>query len=74
MRTDNSTVEPRVPDMVISLLELLRHGNLAVVVEDNVKLRIGSPYRKYIKSNKINKVCLKTRTGYNKLSPSHQKQ
>ena len=68
MRTDNSTVEPRIPDMVISLLELLRHGNLAVVVEDNVKLRIGSPYRKYtrLESNKINIVCLKT-VGKNKL-------
>ena len=73
MRTDNSTVPPRV-NRRISLLELFRFGNLAVAVENNVKLRIGSPYRKYIKSNKINNVCLKTRTGYNKLSPSHQKQ
>ena len=42
--------------MGISIFELVRHGNLAVAVVDNVKLRIGSPYRKYIKSNKINKV------------------
>ena len=57
MRTDNSTEKPSV-NPVISPLELFRFGNLAVAVVDNVKLRIGSPYRKYIKSNKIIKVCL----------------
>ena len=72
MRTDDSTVPARV-NRGISLLELFRYGNLAVAVEDNVKLRIGSPYRKYIKSNKIHKVCLTTRTGYNSGSPSGYK-